>query len=497
MKKKKKVFICYRRADDTNFVKNLAKELKDWFEVSYDQSFEGGSITETIKSNINNCLYFIIVIHKGFFDFSSQKSRKDKEYIIEELYLATGKDHRHIIPIFMDDIKAICPIKPSNSLEPLSKHDEDIRRQSESILDSFFEKERFDLNGIRAEGDPVAFIQGLRKLMGVTELLQEQERKKKNKKILLGLIILFVSSICGYYVHQYLSSKTPKLVFAGGGSVANMIKKRTKNPMDILNYPNSLYLNMPSKKAWTLMAEEVMNNHTSDSTENKFYPICLSACKADKSDFLKIVAEDKFKKKGTVIEYYLGEDSLIIYTKLPIGKEGRVSISELAKTIKDSCGNKIKDTQKYGLYITQKESGTYSIYHQILNDFVNIDSCKSLNWYADNLTCKELPENYILLSSKYYTPDDIFKSRKEEKKVVMDEKGDVIKKPMYLYFVGYTSGEDDKYITIPEEMVDFLKKLDEDTVNIISKKMHQERESVITSFQTLKKWHEGYLNSDQ
>ena len=67
--------------------------------------------------------------------------------------------------------------------------------------------------------------------------------------------------------------------------------------------------------------------------------------------------------------------------------------------------------------------------------------------------------------------------------MMVNEGGDTISKPMYLYFAGYTK-EDSGFVNIPEPMVNFLKKIDNDP--IIKTKMRQRAPMVITPFNTLK-----------
>ena len=94
----------------------------------------------------------------------------------------------------------------------------------------------------------------------------------------------------------------------------------------------------------------------------------------------------------------------------------------------------------------------------------------------------------MILSSQYYTPDDI---RDLQPNVVVNERGDTITKAMFLYFVGYTK-KNAKQISIPKEMVHFLKKIDQDTDNIITTQMHQDTTMIITPFNKLKEWERRY-----
>lgn len=281
-------------------------------------------------------------------------------------------------------------------------------------------------------------------------------------------------------------NKRPLLVFAGGGSVSNMIT--TKYSVEIKDYEKSIYLDLPSTNAWPLLAEEVMINHTSDSVTNKFYPICLSALKANNSVFHKIVDSCEFTEKGTVISYRLGNDNLKIYTSENIGEELEVSIDELSSKIKKWCIDKSVD-----IFITQEGSGTYLTYKNLLKDSIDIDTCKKvLKWYDTKLKNSNLPDRFIVLSSTYYTPEDVRSNRKGKK--VMNKNGRVtLSKEIYLYFAGYREEVDSKvsgttYIVIPKEMVEFLKKINKDNAANIKTKMYQRRKGIITPLDTLIRW---------
>ena len=282
-----------------------------------------------------------------------------------------------------------------------------------------------------------------------------------------------------------VQKKEQLIVFAGGGSVVNMIKDITKDSVDIKKYSNSIYLDLPSTNAWPLLAEEVMINHTSDSVTNKFYPVCLSALEATDSVFCKIVDSNDFMNRGTVISYYLGNDILEVYTNQSIGMEGKILIGELSKKVEEWFADKSVD-----VYITQEGSGTYLTYQQFMKDTIDIDNFKGiLKWYDSKLLYKNLKGNFIVLSSKYYTPEDIRGRGKCKPKMVINERGDTLTKAMYLYFAGYTNPSQ-PYVSIPDEMVEFLKRIKNDTASIIKTRMHQDTTMIITPLDSLMRWEE-------
>ena len=468
MAMKKRVFICYRQKTSGCFVEHLADRLKEMFIVFFDQIHGPVRVLREIKKEIDNCTHVILIVDEETFHF-----KEGEDYVLEEIkyVLKKTRDRKDtkIIPI----IRYGCEMPPKDKLwrdgiESIEDYNRIYYNEKETF-DNFFS--RFLLE--RMEYD-----------------ISTQKRKKKlirlGRFFFLAIVLAVISIYGGIQLQHYISSKTPRIIFAGGGSVATMIKNKTNDSVDIENYPNALYLDLPSKNAWSLLAEEVMINHTSDSVTNKFYPVCLSALEANDSVFHRIVKPNDFMENGTIIQYYIGEDTLIVFSNEEINKH-KITIDELSRKVKEWS----KDTLKAFVYITQEGSGTYSIYQKEMNDIINIDNYKStLKWYNGTLCKKNLPTNkkYMILSSQYYTPDDI---RDLQPNVVVNERGDTITKAMFLYFVGYTK-KNAKQISIPKEMVHFLKKIDQDTDNIITTQMHQDTTMIITPFNKLKEWERRY-----
>jgi len=464
---KKKVFVCYRQKTSSDFVEHLVDRLKEMFEVHYDGDHVSvGSVSKMIKEGIDDCTHFILVVDEKTFEF-----KKENDYVLGEI--------RHILERKENEkdkeIKIIPVLKPGCEMPSKEKLKEfEIEQINGENGEYYQEHEKFD----------DFFSRFLTNKMGYN--ISIEKRKKRFICCFVAIVIGVIGMWGGICLQQYRSSKMPKLVFAGGGSVANMIKDISNGAVDIKNYSNSIYLDLPSKNAWSLLAEEVMINHTSDSVTNKFYPVCLSALKAEDSAFHRIVTPEKFKEKGTVVSYYLGEDTLVVYTNDDsMGENDQILIGELSKKVKEGC----IDTS-VNVYITQEGSGTYLTYQELLKDTINIDNCKgTLKWYDAKLLYKNLnaeEDKFIVLTSKHYTPEDI--KGKCKRKVVMNERGDTtLTKAMYLYFAGYTN-PNQPYISIPNEMVEFLKKIKKDTKNIIKPRMHQDSTWIITPLETLMRW---------
>lgn len=465
---KKKVFICYRQETSKEFVEHLVDKLKELFIVHYDGNHVSARpVNEMIEEGINDCTHFILVVDEKTFRFEEKEGKKD--YVLQEIKQVLRQRQKG------KKIKIIPVLKPGCEMPTKEKLKEyEIEQIDLDNREYYKEHETFD----------DFFSRFLSNKMGYD--ISIEKKKKQGLWIALAIVLTTIGVWGGTCLRQYISSKKPKLVFAGGGSVANMIKDITNGDVNIKNYDNSIYLDLPSKNAWSLLAEEVMINHTSDSVANKFYPVCLSALEAEDSVFHKIVTREEFVKKGTVISYYLGEDILEVYTNQSIGNEDNILIGELSEKVKEWCADK-----SVKVYITQEGSGTYLTYQELLKDTINIDSCKkALNWYDSKLLYKNLNADnskFIVLTSKYYTPEDI--KGKCQPKVVMNKSGDTLTKAMYLYFAGYTD-PDQPYISIPDEMVAFLKRIMKDKANTIKPKMHQDSTWIITPFKTLMRWEE-------
>ena len=468
----------------------MAEKLKKWFDVSYDLIMPAGNIEEGINKTIARCDYFFVVFDINTFMFPKYEDVLAKKYIIRELKTALEfqeNNNLKIIPILRND----CNMKDIVSQELPSKSDYKNNKQKEKIKElindiEYVIKNIRTTNGIKYPEDIIAdeFFPQLFEFID-SENYHKQIYKEKTLKT-ISLIVKY-GAVVGFtclsiFLYKYFTNE-PTIVFAGGGSVANMIKNITNNSVDITNYRNAIYLNLPSQNAWPLLTEEVIVNHTY-SNENKFYPVCLSALMANDSVFHKIIKPNEFMKRATVLQYFLGKDTLRVFTNENMGKQDTINIDELSHKVKECYKDKL-------VYITQEGSGTYHIYQKIMKHIVDIDTCKSnLEFYDKTLLKKNLTKKYIVLASQFYTPDDI---RDLPSKVVVDTDAMPIMKDMYLYFLGYTK-EDINYFSLPEVMVDFLKQIDRDSDNIIRTQMYIKEKMIITPFDSLKNWEREHQN---
>lgn len=279
----------------------------------------------------------------------------------------------------------------------------------------------------------------------------------------------------------------PTIIFAGGGSVANFISAITKDTVNVRTYPNSIYINLASGNAWSLLAEEA-NKYTEKEEEkvtgnNPFISICLSADKLD-STFINEKTRPIFTK-GRVVEYFLGRDSLAVYIKkeladsMGIADDTAIYYKKLSYIIKWV----IENPDRARLFTTSENSGTMRIYQQNLAPEYQIELSKLLNdkksyLFYDNSSSdrintldgngRKLP--YVILGSDYYFPKML--ENEYQKYHVVDSNKMVAQKPMYIYFIAYKHGEHDCEIRKP--IIEFLeaiqarKHIDDDLWNEIS-----------------------------
>lgn len=513
---KEKVFISYRQATSSDFVKLLANKLKDKFEVLYDQENNGpGDLRQDLKDIIDLCDYFILVVDEETFNF---KEEKEKDMVWIEIDHALKKYQLYkslkIIPLLLN----------GNEIPD----DEKLKNNGITNLDTYkFNWDKYSY------GDKfnAFFSRFIKEKMRYDESMEKKKKRQKRIRRLLALVLATGLVFGGTLLQQWISSRTPKLIFAGGGSVANMIKEITSehgDMVDIEHDKNFIYLNLPSQDAWSLMSEEVMTDHTSDFFKNKFYPVCLSALRAEDSVFTKTVGDSLFTKNGTIISYCLGIDILKVYSNIK-ELENKTIIEKglLSKIIKDCCDT-IKPTNRFRIYITREGSGTYYTYNTEFPELFNDTRYSNhFHFYDGNLTEAKLnyfqsksKGKYILLTSHFYTPEDIKKYYDGSPLLIKNSKKDTIicnhktiitdtlSKPMYLYFAGVYKGKEDNFITIPEEMVRFINRIvpyfetkdkkDKEIDYSISSKMRTESNiEVVTPLYLLKEWQSERNNRRQ
>lgn len=263
--------------------------------------------------------------------------------------------------------------------------------------------------------------------------------------------------------------KQPPLIFAGGGSVANFIHENTLDSIDINSYPNSIYINLASGSAWSLLAEDANRYmEMGDRKKYSFVSICLSADKLD-STFVNEKTKQAFSR-ARIVEYFLGYDPLSVYISnrlLPILGLSESDTALTGRQLARAIHWMQKKKEKGRLFTTSKTSGTLRLYQRcfsnedgiILEDMM--DNKTSFLFYinssSDYINTLDVEEKlpYMILGSDYYYPKMLEKEYRGFH--VLNNNGTVVAKPMYLYFVAYK--HDEHYCEIRKPIIKFLKSI--------------------------------------
>lgn len=288
--------------------------------------------------------------------------------------------------------------------------------------------------------------------------------------LVLFLTLLIFGSI---YLYQQVN-KQPILIFAGGGSVANFIKGNTaQDSIDINTYPNSVYINLASGSAWALLSEEASRYMEEDATgQHPFVSICLSADRID-STFINEKTRHMFKK-GRVVEYFMGYDSLCVYIKKDYINNLHISETDTAiaaEKLADIINSHVL-SNKTRLFTTSKNSGTLRLYQQCLKkeSKINLDSLldqkrsflfykNSSSDYINTLDQYDKILPFVILGSDYYYPQML---EKNYCSFHVYSENRIIKKPMYLYFVAYKFNNNAHYCEVRKPVITFLKSIHAD-----------------------------------
>ena len=292
------------------------------------------------------------------------------------------------------------------------------------------------------------------------------KRKLPVKYILIGLIVALVAAVACIGVFYYENQKSTLMVL-GGGSAKNYLQQYHGVTLD--GSTNPMYVHVPSESAWILLTEEVI---TPQSEKIKYIPVCISASKAQKKDFLDVVTEAEFMEKGHIVEYkFQKRDTLVVYVE--DSKEvdrfrtsNKISVDELMELLQQKT---------YNIYTTTPNSGTRRIYDSLLiaPDYALKDDTTTLQ-YSENSDAEHIQSPYIMLGSKCYKPLVLDEAKQKEGGVeknrfnylelqIYDENTSCFAKDIYLYFMAYkefpnrTSGTD---LYVPDATINFLKSLE-------------------------------------
>ena len=311
--------------------------------------------------------------------------------------------------------------------------------------------------------------------------------------VLAGLL-LYKSCQPREVVYEYKDGKDtiyakPKLLFVGGGSVYKFFKRRSDIDFDPKNYDRSMFINMASGLAHSMLVEEMMRSREDNTLkiDSDFATVCLSASmmEIDSPREQTITEQD-----ARLVEYYLGEDPLIVYVNKELADRwgykngGDIDSDSLREKIlrnKERWENISGDTEPlFRLFTTNETSGTLKMYNKCV--FGN-DSVKFDNYVTDNTNCvfylgtdvcylkyrkttgwsENDARDFVILGSECYYPDAFDDENIKDKSVYklnLTTDGDNVSKSMYLYFMCYDwrNGE----VKIRKPIVDFLKNINAD-----------------------------------
>ena len=291
--------------------------------------------------------------------------------------------------------------------------------------------------------------------------------------VLMALVVCFGWKACDKDTQIIVPTseetieKHPIILFAGGGSAAQVVKQ---NYTDVLTIENSMYARMPSSHAWTLLVEDIITppGIEYDGSNRKFYPVCLSAEAAPDTFFTKQCNENRLGERS-VVSYYLGEDDLVLYIDSEYAqKKGwkdsincieSIEVNDLVKLLKEDLGN-------VTFYSTSIGSGTMDTYQKVISycqrkspqDRIDLGEMMKQNKIKKYTELSfECPNEggYIVMGSKYYfVADD---RNLDYHKMTLTFNGQVISKDIYLYFNCYNNGNSPKF-EIPKEVMEILLK---------------------------------------
>lgn len=331
----------------------------------------------------------------------------------------------------------------------------------------------------------------------VDELVERTKIPPKRRMTFLMIWSWLATIACllllSVIVNRILSGqKDVTLLFIGGGSAVSCLENY-EGIGNVYEYENSICLAVPTSTSWPVITSEVQHQHSRKVSGHTklFYPVCLSAMKAEDASFLKMSNKEQFVNKGSVLAYHLGEDYLAAYVKksyhnkLIDGKD-TISIRDLAAFLKEVS------KQDVMIFTTEEGSGTLTYYQRSLEPYNMTVTKAALGERVDKFTdltpmskIRRDETPYIMLGSRYYVAKEVYAEGDCRAICVVDEHGDAISKSIYLYFAGYYEDGGASY-WIPDVMVDFLRKLDPRFGGVIkNNRIPRENERVIVPLNDL------------
>lgn len=407
---------------------------------------------------------------KSFEDFKDNQTEYDN-YISQKadmaIFVLDGCVGDYTRSEFYTAVKAYNQKQIPEIIVFLKKHDEEtegIKEIQELLKEGFgdnyyyvtYENES-DLK-TKAETRITRFVSPEEHIRGV--------RKWRMTSFFTSLIaFLFIG---GLLLFQSISKNNkPIIIFAGGGSVVNFIKDNTKDSVNVKDYPNSIYMNLASSLAWSLLAEEAERTKNEEGGKREFVSICLSADKID-STFFNEKTKGSFSD-ASIVGYYLGEDPLVVYIskELPnklsihLSNDTTINTNELVQLIQETT----EGTDMGRIFTTSEHSGTLRLYQKCISEIdpsIRLDSLliknKTYLFYQNsrldyiNRLLDESSLGYSILGSKHYRAENVPKNNYKE--LYLKKDSGYISKPMYAYFV---ASKEKGGFKIRKQVINFLK----------------------------------------
>lgn len=301
----------------------------------------------------------------------------------------------------------------------------------------------------------------------IENMILAQENKNPHRRKLLWGIGAAMLAVAGI-LFALLYKGDPELFLVGGGSAANFIDNKLDKHVN--NNRDFYYVHMPTGYAWTMLADEILN----ETKDPRYVPLCISADQAKEKDFQQKTLGNKINKK--IIGAQMGWDTLKVFVGKGFkdvvlsdySKNGQITIDQLCKFINEN-------RERLDVFTTNIKSGTWNAYNEKLLEpsigvgKVKLDSMKNENDYYYNLKFfsensetthfdnsnngKQL--NYIIMGSSYYYVKAFKSTDDVEGFTLVDNEGRPIMKKMYLYFIASYS---EPFLTIENSnVVRFIK----------------------------------------
>lgn len=476
MKRNLKIFIACAKElkDQRDKIKALANDLNVEYRplgTNIDiRSYENFGDQQVIYNHfIEHEAHIVILILDGRIGIRTE----------EELILASKSLHKHGHPEIM------VFVRKENAKDTDIAHIEGLMR---GALDRYYVEYTDNTQLITAVKDRLRkYISRPQK--NRTAIIKDTVRRNRLWILSTALLLTILATACLYFLNRH---KAPLLVF-GGGSTAQFIETRLGCEMSALG--DVYYVRMPSKNAWSIIKDELAHTTRSD----KYTPICISAAQAAETDFSSAGLKDK-KRPATVVSVPLGHDILTVYLRnVP---ELTSSLSHLSDhnphiTTSELYTLLTKHNTSINLFTTSSESGTFDKYSRSLCQIDSTISLKDLSsgQFFDNTDLVTINDNgrpYILLGAGDYKVESLNDDISSGKCLLLpliDNSGQTITKPHFMYLIAYpTEKEDERQIA--QNVAEFLKRLNLDTHKKIRDTRIRVRDTrVLIPLDSLEEWH--------